>query len=99
MSVRINTNIEALNAQRNLSNTSLQFAKSVEKLSSGLRINRAADDAAGEEDAGQVGRVIGEAETGAAVAGIADLLQRAGRLGVLRSRESGKRRQPLNRRG
>ena len=47
MSVRINTNIEALNAQRNLSATAATFAKSVEKLSSGLRINRAADDAAG----------------------------------------------------
>ncbi len=47
MSVRINTNIEALNAQRNLSTTAATFAKSVEKLSSGLRINRAADDAAG----------------------------------------------------
>jgi flagellin len=47
MGIRINTNIEALNAQRNLSATGLQFGKSVEKLSSGLRINRAADDAAG----------------------------------------------------
>ena len=47
MSVRINTNIEALNAQRNLSTTAATFAKSVEKLSSGLRINRAADDSAG----------------------------------------------------
>jgi flagellin len=47
MGVRINTNIEALNAQRNLGVTSLHFAKAVEKLSSGLRINRAADDAAG----------------------------------------------------
>jgi len=47
MSVRINTNIEALNAQRNLGVTANAFAKSVEKLSSGLRINRAADDAAG----------------------------------------------------
>ena len=47
MSTRINTNVEALNAQRNLSTTANQFAKSVEKLSSGLRINRAADDAAG----------------------------------------------------
>ncbi len=47
MSVRINTNIEALNAQRNLSMTALNFGKSVERLSSGLRINRAADDAAG----------------------------------------------------
>ncbi len=47
MSVRINTNIEALNAQRNLSTSALAFGKSVEKLSSGLRINRAADDASG----------------------------------------------------
>ena len=47
MSARINTNIEALNAQRNLTATAATFAKSVEKLSSGLRINRAADDAAG----------------------------------------------------
>lgn len=47
MGVRINTNIEALNAQRNLSVTAAQFAKSVERLSSGLRINRAGDDAAG----------------------------------------------------
>ena len=47
MSMRINTNIEALNAQRNLSVTAAKYASSVEKLSSGLRINRAADDAAG----------------------------------------------------
>ena len=47
MGVRINTNLEALNAQRNLSATAVSFSKSVEKLSSGLRINRAADDAAG----------------------------------------------------
>jgi flagellin len=45
--MRINTNIEALNAQRNLSATAAKYASSVEKLSSGLRINRAADDAAG----------------------------------------------------
>jgi flagellin len=47
VSMRINTNIEALNAQRNLSATADKYASSVEKLSSGLRINRAADDAAG----------------------------------------------------
>jgi len=47
MGIRINTNVEALNAQRNLSATAVSFGKSVEKLSSGLRINRAADDAAG----------------------------------------------------
>jgi flagellin len=43
----INTNVSALNAQRNLSNTSAAMGKTLEKLSSGLRINRAADDAAG----------------------------------------------------
>ncbi len=47
MGMRINTNIEALNAQRNLSVTAFNLAKSIEKLSSGLRINRAGDDAAG----------------------------------------------------
>jgi len=43
----INTNIAALDAQRNLLATSNVLQKSVERLSSGLRINRAADDAAG----------------------------------------------------
>src|SRR3954470_2481430 len=47
MSLRINQNIAALNAHRNLSVTDGQMAKSLEKLSSGFRINRAADDAAG----------------------------------------------------
>ena len=47
MSLRINTNIEAFNAHRQLEGTQGQLQKSMEKLSSGLRINRAADDAAG----------------------------------------------------
>jgi flagellin len=47
MSLRINTNVEAFNAHRNLVKTSGELAKSMERLSSGLRINRAADDAAG----------------------------------------------------
>jgi flagellin len=47
MAMIINTNVSALNAQRNLSNTSAKMSKNLEKLSSGLRINRAADDAAG----------------------------------------------------
>jgi flagellin len=47
MSLRINNNVEAFNAHRNLSRTSLMLSKSMEKLSSGLRINTAADDAAG----------------------------------------------------
>jgi flagellin len=45
--VRINQNIAAFNAFRNLSTTNGQLGKSLEKLSSGFRINRAADDAAG----------------------------------------------------
>jgi flagellin len=44
---RINQNIMAFNAFRNLSATNGQMGKSLEKLSSGFRINRAADDAAG----------------------------------------------------
>ena len=47
MSLRINQNIDALNSYRNLSVTQNQLSKSLEKLSSGYRINRAADDAAG----------------------------------------------------
>ena len=47
MSLRIQNNLEALNAHRNLSAVSDQVSKSMERLSSGYRINRAADDAAG----------------------------------------------------
>ncbi|GIF06084.1 flagellin N-terminal helical domain-containing protein [Actinoplanes siamensis] len=47
MGLRINQNIAAQNAYRNLSVTDNQMQKSLEKLSSGFRINRAADDAAG----------------------------------------------------
>jgi flagellin len=47
MGLRINQNIAAMNAYRNLTVTEGQLAKSLEKLSSGFRINRAADDAAG----------------------------------------------------
>jgi flagellin len=47
MGLRVNQNIAAFNSYRNLSITDGQMAKSLEKLSSGFRINRAADDAAG----------------------------------------------------
>lgn len=47
MALSINQNITAVNAYRNLSNTQNDLSKSLERLSSGLRINRAADDAAG----------------------------------------------------
>ena len=47
MGLSINTNVAALNAARNLTSTQGNLSKSLEKLSSGFRINRAADDAAG----------------------------------------------------
>lgn len=47
MSLTINHNITALNAWRNLKGTDAKLSKTMEKLSSGLRINRGADDAAG----------------------------------------------------
>ena len=47
MALRINTNVEAFNAHRQLVGTSDKLGKAMERLSSGYRINRAADDAAG----------------------------------------------------
>jgi len=47
MALSINTNIMSLNAQRNLNNTNLSIATSLQRLSSGLRVNSAKDDAAG----------------------------------------------------
>ena len=47
MALQINTNVAALNAQRNLAATNHSLSGLFEQLSSGLRVNRAADDAAG----------------------------------------------------
>lgn len=47
MSMTVNTNVSALNAQRQLFNSSNSLNSSFERLSSGFRINRASDDAAG----------------------------------------------------
>jgi len=47
MALRINYNFESISAQRNLSQTQSSFFKAIEQLSSGMRINKAADDAAG----------------------------------------------------
>jgi len=59
MSLRIQNNVEAFNAHRNLVGTEERLATSMERLSSGYRINRAADDAAGlaisERLRGQIG--------------------------------------------
>jgi flagellin len=59
MSLRIQNNVEAFNAQRQLVTNSDKLSKAMEKLSSGYRINRAGDDAAGlaisEKLRGQIG--------------------------------------------
>src|SRR3954449_4693660 len=59
MGLRIQNNVEAFNTHRQLTATSAAASKSMEKLSSGYRINRAADDAAGlaisEKMRGQIG--------------------------------------------
>src|SRR3982751_1204379 len=47
MSLRIQNNVEAFNAHRQLQGSASAMSKSMERLSSGYRINRAADDAAG----------------------------------------------------
>ncbi|MCS6923875.1 MAG: flagellin [Fimbriimonadales bacterium] len=47
MSLRINTNIQSQNALRNVSLTSDMMGRTIERLASGLRVNRAADDPAG----------------------------------------------------
>ncbi len=47
MSLRIQNNVEAFNAHRRLTDTNHKLSKSMERLASGYRINRAADDAAG----------------------------------------------------
>jgi flagellin len=68
MGLRIQNNVEAFNTHRQLVATSSQAAKSMEKLSSGYRINRAADDAAGlaisEKMRGQIGG-LGQAQRNA----------------------------------
>jgi len=47
MAITINTNLASINTQRHLRNATAEFSKSMEKLSSGMRITRAGDDAAG----------------------------------------------------
>ncbi|PTL59201.1 flagellin [Paraconexibacter algicola] len=68
MSLRIQNNVEALTAHRQLTTTSAQTSKSMERLSSGYRINRAADDSAGlgisEKMRGQI-RGLGQAQRNA----------------------------------
>ena len=97
MGLRIYNNVEAQNAHRQLTNTNSQVTKAIERLSSGLRINRAADDAAGlavsEEMRTQIrgmavasrnaldGISLAQVADGA-LAGVGDMLQRVRDLAV-----------------
>ena len=66
MSLMINTNAMSLNAQRNLSASSSDLAQALQRLSSGLRINSAKDDAAGLAIAARMTTQISGLNTGGA---------------------------------
>ena len=79
MSFRINTNVSALNAHANAQVTNRGLSSSLEKLSSGLRINKAADDASGmaiadslRSQASALGQAIANANDGVSMIQIAD---------------------------
>ena len=79
MSFRINTNVSALNAHANAQATNRGLSSSLEKLSSGLRINKAADDASGmsiadslRSQASSLGQAIANANDGIGMIQIAD---------------------------
>ena len=79
MGFRINTNIAAMNAHRNASMTNIGLDKSLNSLSSGLRINKAADDASGmaiadtlRQQAQGLGQAIMNANDGIGVTQTAD---------------------------
>jgi len=79
MGFRINTNIAAMNAHRNSVNTNLGLDKSLNALSSGLRINKAADDASGlaianslRQQSQGLGQAINNANDGIGVTQTAD---------------------------
>jgi len=78
--MRINTNINSMNAQAQAQNTNRNLASSLEKLSSGLRINKAADDASGmaiadklRTQASSLNQSIRNANDGIALIQIADM--------------------------
>jgi flagellin len=78
--MRINTNVNAMNAQAHLNNTNKVLGSSLEKLSSGLRINKAADDASGmaiadklRTQASSLNQSIRNANDGIALVQIADM--------------------------
>jgi flagellin len=77
--MRINTNVASLNAQAQGSQTNSKLSSSLEKLSSGLRINKASDDASGmsiadklRTQASSIGQGIANANSGSALIQIAD---------------------------
>ncbi|AFL69734.1 flagellin B [Sulfurospirillum barnesii] len=77
--MRINTNVSALAAQTNLTKTNSALSSSLSKLSSGLRINTAADDASGmsiadslRSQANALGQAVSNANDGVSIAQIAD---------------------------
>lgn len=79
MALRINTNISAINSHANLQKSDASLSKSLERLSSGLRINRSADDAAGMSIANLLksqslglGQAIKNANDGISIVQIAD---------------------------
>ena len=79
MGFRINTNVSALNAHTNALLTNRALSSSLEKLSSGLRINKAADDASGmaiadslKSQASALGQAISNANDGIGIIQIAD---------------------------
>ncbi len=79
MSFRINTNVAALSAQTSLNKTSNSLNSSLAKLSSGLRINSAADDASGmsiadslRSQSSSLSQAISNANDGVSIAQIAD---------------------------
>ena len=93
----INTNVMSLNAQRNLNKNSLSLATSIQRLSSGLRVNSARDDAAGlavgmtleasvrsltVQVRNEADNISANQTTDAAMGVVTDMLQRMGELSV-----------------
>jgi len=100
----INTNVMSLNAQRNLNKNSLSLATSVERLSSGLRVNSAKDDAAGlavgmtletsvrslsVQIRNEADNISAAQTNDAALGVVTDMLQRMGELAVQAQGENG----------
>jgi len=100
----INTNVMSLNAQRNLNKNSLSLATSIERLSSGLRVNSAKDDAAGlavgmkletsvrslsVQIRNEADNISAAQTKDAALGVVTDMLQRMGELAVQAQGENG----------